>query len=36
METLFDKLATGPDEFVVSDGSKGFSSFSATFNVVDE
>ena len=31
METLFTELADDADELVVSDGPKGFSSFSATF-----
>jgi hypothetical protein len=36
LENLFDELTTGADEFVFSEGPKGFSSFSATFNVGDE
>ena len=36
LENLFEELSIDADEFVVSNGPKGFSSFSATFDVGDD
>lgn len=36
MENFFDELSTLGDDFVFSEGTDGFNSFSATFNLSDE
>ena len=36
MENLFDELSMLGDDFVFSEGTDGFGSFSATFNVSDK